>query len=99
MSEADVDSGSFSGMVMGKRVEESSHHGGDIVTHEISGARQLLDELREHADYHIDSMERQRNTMCESCKAGFDDKPLVNQLTWKRAKDIAEYIFPRLQSI
>ena len=57
---------------------------------------QVLYELREHADYHIDP---QQHPSCPYCNSGTDTTALVDENTWAIARDIANDIFPRLQSI
>jgi len=55
--------------------------------------------LREHADYHIVREQQPNNESCEYCKKETDIAPLVDEGTWIRARDIANDILPRLQSI
>lgn len=60
---------------------------------------QTLYELREHADYHIDPNQQSPNNSCPYCNSGTDTTALVDENTWAIARDIANDIFPRLQSI
>jgi len=60
---------------------------------------QVLYELREHADYHIDPSQQSPNNSCPYCNSGTDTTALVDENTWAIARDIANDIFPRLQSI
>ena len=60
---------------------------------------QVLYELREHADYHIDSKKQSPNNSCPYCNSKTDTTALVDENTWVIARDIANDIFPRLQSI
>lgn len=52
----------------------------------------VLYELREHADYHIDPNQQPTGSSCSYCKSKIED-------TWARAKNIAEDILPRIQSV
>lgn len=58
-----------------------------------------LYELREHADYHIDSKQQLPNSSCPYCKKNTNIEPLVDEGIWERARQIAEDIAPRLQNI
>jgi len=59
-----------------------------------------LYELREHADYHIDSSPQPPNdNRCSYCDSKTETATLVDEHTWLIARDIANDIFPRLQSI
>jgi len=58
-----------------------------------------LYELREHADYHIDPTQQPPNNGCSYCVSETDISALVDENTWTRARDIANDILPRLQSI
>ncbi len=58
-----------------------------------------LYELREHADYHIDPKQQPPNNSCSYCDGKNDTTTLVDENTWIRARDIANDILPRLQSI
>jgi hypothetical protein len=59
----------------------------------------VLYELREHADYHIDPTQQPPNNGCPYCKNKTDTTALVDEDTWIIARDIANDILPRLQSI
>ena len=61
----------------------------------------LLDlyQLREHADYHIDLTQQPPDNRCSYCDGKNDTTTLVDENTWIRARDIANDILPRLQSI
>lgn len=59
----------------------------------------VLYELREHADYHIDPTQQSPNNRCSYCAGKTDTTALVDENTWIIARDIANYILPRLQSI
>jgi len=58
-----------------------------------------LIELREHADYHIDPRQQSPDNRCSYCDGKTDTTALVDENTWIIARDIANYILPRLQSI
>lgn len=58
-----------------------------------------LYELREHADYHIDFEQQTPNSSCPYCSNRTDTTALVDEGTWIIARDIANDIFPLLQSI
>jgi hypothetical protein len=58
--------------------------------------RDLL-ELREHADYHTDSLPLKDT--CRYCGEATQTQVLVNCETWERAKLIAQDILPRLKNI
>jgi uncharacterized protein (UPF0332 family) len=57
-----------------------------------------LYELREHADYHMDPSQQPPNS-CSYCDSKTDDIALVDEDIWVIARDIANDIIPRLQSI
>ncbi len=58
-----------------------------------------LYELREHADYHIDPTQQSPNNRCSYCDGKTDTTALVDEDTWVIAREIANDILPRLQSI
>ena len=58
-----------------------------------------LSELRDHADYHIDPTQQPPDNSCSYCNSKTDTTALVDENTWVIARDIANDIFPRLQSI
>lgn len=58
-----------------------------------------LYELREHADYHIDPTQQPPSSRCPYCDGKTDTTALVDENTWIIARDIANDILPRLQSI
>jgi len=59
----------------------------------------VLYELREHADYHIDPSQQPPSNSCSYCDSKTDTAALVDEDTWVIARDIANDILPRLQSI
>ena len=59
----------------------------------------VLYELREHADYHVDPTQQPPNNVCSYCDGKTDTTALVDENTWIIARDIANDILPRLQSI
>lgn len=58
-----------------------------------------LYELRVHADYHIDPSQQPPNNVCSYCDGKTNTTALVDENTWIIARDIANDILPRLQSI
>ena len=58
-----------------------------------------LQELREHADYHIDPTQQSPDNHCSYCDSKTDTAALVDENIWIRARDIANDILPRLQNI
>lgn len=59
----------------------------------------VLYELREHADYHIDPPQQSPSSRCPYCDGKTNTTALVDENTWIIARDIANDILPRLQSI
>ncbi len=59
----------------------------------------VLYELREHADYHIDSTQQPPSMPCSYCDSKADSTALVDEDTWEKASAIANEILPQLQSI
>jgi len=60
---------------------------------------QVLYELREHADYHIDTSQQSSICSCSYCDDSKSKTALVDKNIWIIARDIANDLLPRLQSI
>jgi len=58
--------------------------------------------LRQHADYHIDSVESDLNRKCQYCKtvrSRASSEDVVSLANWTEAAEIGEHFFPLIEKL